>query len=557
MDLASEETVTVTDSGGGNTDRAYDETLRSYDASKPEETMLALHRIVEHAPNHANALNDLGVLYFYRGRADIALEYLLRAERLNPGDPAVLKNIVEAYLNTGNTEQARAVLQKYMDVVPADEEAEQQLIRIHARQITEDLRARFAIERAAAAQQSREEPQALPVRAAVVENHPKVHFIGPFFRDTGYDFYARNMLLALEQAGFDVSCHSLSYSQERLTELKSRPEEWAYWEARTGREPKGDICLILYPAMGLDGADIYAEQARTLTQFHTHVGMTMFETDRVPAHWVPTCNAMDEIWVPSTFNRETFSRSGIEESKLHVIPLGIDAERYNPRKVKPLPIPGKRGFTFLSVFEWNQRKGWDVLVKAYLSAFTAGDNVCLVIKTFLDRIKEPPVAVRLERYAAELGYDLKDSPPIILLDNYIATEDMPRLYRAADCFVLPTRGEGWGIPFMESMACGVPVVGTRWSSHLDFMNEANSYLIDIEGLVPVARSHSEENSHYTPDHHWAEPSCSHTAKLMRNIFENRAEAHSRGRKARQYLCQNWTLARTGEELAKRLKALKK
>src|SRR5262249_14443026 len=46
------------------------------------------------------------------------------------------------------------------------------------------------------------------------------------------------------------------------------------------------------------------------------VGRTMFETDRIPAGWAEKCNAMDEIWVPSSFNAETFRRAGVKEYKI-------------------------------------------------------------------------------------------------------------------------------------------------------------------------------------------------------------------------------------------------
>ena len=54
-----------------------------------------------------------------------------------------------------------------------------------------------------------------------------------------------------------------------------------------------------------------------------HIGRAMYETDRMPEPWVSICNSMDEIWVPSVFNIETFRRAGVKASKLHVIPQSI------------------------------------------------------------------------------------------------------------------------------------------------------------------------------------------------------------------------------------------
>ena len=62
---------------------------------------------------------------------------------------------------------------------------------------------------------------------------------------------------------------------------------------------------------------------------------------------------------------------------------------------------------------------------------------------------------------------------------------MPRLYAGADAYVLPSRGEGWGRPYMEALAMGLPTIASRFSGNLEFMDDETSWLIDGE-LVPVA-----------------------------------------------------------------------
>ena len=73
---------------------------------------------------------------------------------------------------------------------------------------------------------------------------------------------------------------------------------------------------------------------------------------------------------------------------------------------------------------------------------------------------------------------------------------MPRLYAAADAYVMPSRGEGWGRPYMEAMAMGLPTIGSRWSGNLAFMHDGNAFLVDgevkrlpasFEGRVGVTR----------------------------------------------------------------------
>ena len=84
----------------------------------------------------------------------------------------------------------------------------------------------------------------------------------------------------------------------------------------------------------------------------------MFETDSIPQDWVGRLNQMDEVWVPTAFNVETFAKAGVTVP-IQVVPGGVDATLFRPA-LRPLRVPGARGTVFLSIFEWAFRKGWDV-----------------------------------------------------------------------------------------------------------------------------------------------------------------------------------------------------
>jgi len=60
----------------------------------------------------------------------------------------------------------------------------------------------------------------------------------------------------------------------------------------------------------------------------------------------------------------------------------------------------------------------------------------------------------------------------VILPGYVPTEDLPSWYRAADLFVYPTRYEGFGMPALEAMACGTPVVTTNASSLPEVVGDA-------------------------------------------------------------------------------------
>jgi glycosyltransferase involved in cell wall biosynthesis len=66
-------------------------------------------------------------------------------------------------------------------------------------------------------------------------------------------------------------------------------------------------------------------------------------------------------------------------------------------------------------------------------------------------------------------YDLTGKP--------LSTEAMIGLYKAASAYVLPTHGEGWGLPYMESMAMGLPTIATEWGGNLEFMSKDTGLLV--------------------------------------------------------------------------------
>src|SRR5690606_32077594 len=147
--------------------------------------------------------------------------------------------------------------------------------------------------------------------------------------------------------------------------------------------------------------------------------------------------------------RSCYIESGIPAGKVHVIPNGIDPTRFHPG-IEPLPLPTKKRFKFLFVGGTIHRKGPDVLLKAWLNAFTATDDVCLVIKDFGGGSVYAGQTMAERIRAAQA---LPNAPEIVYIDEEWPADKLPALYAACDCLVHPYRGEGFGLPILEAMAC--------------------------------------------------------------------------------------------------------
>jgi glycosyltransferase involved in cell wall biosynthesis len=125
----------------------------------------------------------------------------------------------------------------------------------------------------------------------------------------------------------------------------------------------------------------------------------------------------------------------------------------------------------------------------------------------------------------------QDRAGISIIEGYIPNyRDMGRLYRSADCLVNPTRGEGWNLPLLESMACGVPGITTNWSAHTEFANKNNSYLLEDISMVPAIhpRQICQPFLQYGK---WAEPTVKELRDKMRYAYENREETCKLGARA--------------------------
>ncbi|WP_165864233.1 glycosyltransferase [Capsulimonas corticalis] len=394
--------------------------------------------------------------------------------------------------------------------------------------------------------------QATPVRVSDEPGAARFLWSGPVRDRSGYGDESRQMLLALEGAGAAVAAQSLP------------------WGERDAAMPGNDLAR-LENMEGRAAAPGFTQLCHTFaTQFQRHpqagvcIGRTIFETDRLPKEWVAACNRMDFVWVATEFNRQTFAQAGVEAAKLVVVPECLDAAPYRslpsreeiaanaelPQVVREIAADGR--FTFLSVFDWTRHKGWDVLLRAFLGEFAGRDDVRLAFKVWSTMGYDHAEIRRQasELASRELGVDLASDPRVLFIDEYLPDEAMRSLYIAADAYVLPSRGEGWGRPYMEAMACGLPAIATGWSGNTAFMTPENSYLAEYD-LVSVPEQAWREVATYK-GHRWAEPRLEHVKSLMRGVVLGRDEARAVGARGREHVLARFSREAVGPLIRREL-----
>jgi len=340
-----------------------------------------------------------------------------------------------------------------------------------------------------------------------------ISFEGPFFEHSSLARINREIAYALESSGrFDISLApsnpsanppgllangnalvSQIYKRLQRLDLTIRHQ----WPPDLRRPPTANLAAIL-----------------------------PWEYGGVPRVWINQIqNNVDELWVPSSFVRDVFIRNGISPERVTVIPNGYDPRIFNPEGATLRP-QGIRDFIFLFVGGAIRRKGIDLLLDAYKSAFEPGEPVTLILL-----ISGSSAAYQHNSWLAKIESAATDptQPHILPIFESIDDSTLASLYRGADTFVLPYRGEGFGMPLLEAMACGKPVITTGEGPSKDFCDSANSYLVPATTepvpdqpppLGPIAGPFT-----------WFKPDFPQLVSTLRHVYENRAEAAAKGRAA--------------------------
>lgn len=249
-----------------------------------------------------------------------------------------------------------------------------------------------------------------------------------------------------------------------------------------------------------------------------------WETDKAPESWrLMANNKFKKLIVISEWVKKACLKSGFKEKEIAVVPLGTDqilssykdigkekVSLYIEENKALLDEYNNGSFVFLNVAVPEYRKGTDVLISAYLEEFSRYEDVVLVMKFNKN-----------ESWVKKLIQEQSDyfSPKIILIEEKV--ENIYDLYKFADVFVHPLRGEGFGLPILEAASCGIPSIVTGYAGPMDFTDKNNSWHIKYKKVT--ANYH-----HHVDGAKWAEPNKKHLKFLMRECYENRAAVKNKG-----------------------------
>lgn len=244
------------------------------------------------------------------------------------------------------------------------------------------------------------------------------------------------------------------------------------------------------------------------------ISYTMYEANVLPSGWRNGLNAADRVFTPSEWGRDVMVANGVDVSKIQVVAGGVDAEAFNfwGPKLDFAPEP----FKFLMVGKYETRKGYDEALRAFKDVFGNDPNVMLLIKatSFVDNDAVENVRKKIDEIGVSQAH---------LVDGAIQTPLMAALYRTCDCLIYPSRGEGWGLPLIEAMASGLPVLTTNCSGHSEFLRDFKGRFGEIKSeLQPlVAPDHTKWYQYDAGPGEWYVPDFKSLKLGLKKAYERK------------------------------------
>jgi len=210
---------------------------------------------------------------------------------------------------------------------------------------------------------------------------------------------------------------------------------------------------------------------------------SMWETDTLPSNFRRWLGQFDQVIVPCEHNVELFSEF---HNDVSYCPLGVNHKFWYPMGTKNDGV-----FRFQGGGSLWHRKGLDVLVKAF------------------NALKLPDAELHIKAAPHAKDVPSRNLGDKVFLDRtWMSPIEQRDWYNKADCFVAPTRGEGFGLMPLQAIASGIPTIVSDSTGQAQFAHLAF-------GVVPCGKSKAETTGL------WDEPNQKILEELMMEAYQNR------------------------------------
>ena len=199
-----------------------------------------------------------------------------------------------------------------------------------------------------------------------------------------------------------------------------------------------------------------------------------WETTKLNDAFLEKLKTVDYIWVPSEWQLNVLKENGVNPEKIKVVPEGVDPIKYNPINTN------NKKLRILHIGTWEYRKSSYEIINAFLNVFGDSDNVEFRIGVNNKFRKQDGPLETFRKF----GLPIQNN--IVFLDT-LYEEDYIKEIQNADVYVSCARSEGWNLPLIQSLACGVPSIYSKCGGQLEFTKENIGVGINIIGEEPAQK----------------------------------------------------------------------
>ena len=231
------------------------------------------------------------------------------------------------------------------------------------------------------------------------------------------------------------------------------------------------------------------------------INIFYWESDRLPEAWrqIYSSNCYNLAIAGCEWNKEIFSKD-------ISIPIEIIPVPFKEKNITKIKEPT---FNIFSLSQWQPRKGFDVLIKAFYQEFSNNEDVKLTIKTYRGEASDESDNKIILKEA--LSYknactDYLNDPKckLNIVTGILSKEKLEELYSSATVFCLTSRGEGFSIPSAEAALYGIPCIVPKAGGHTDFLDKENNFFFDcypkpVENMPKSFLFSSREMNFLEPD----------------------------------------------------------
>jgi len=367
-----------------------------------------------------------------------------------------------------------------------------------------------------------------------------IKYCGSFLDSSGYGSANRAFIAALFIAGVDVTTELAVHMKEQVN---------VHWTGELAINLKNRNISYQVKIIHLtpDLYENYVEKGKY------NIGHLFWEVDKLPQDWVDKCNRMDEIWTSSAHMVELFKSCGVKVP-VYAFAQPIDISMAD-KDYKKYALIGHTGLLFYSIFQWIERKNPKLLLKAFWEAFEGHDDVSLLLKTFrlsYDQSEFDKIRNDIWEWKREMGKGI--FPKVYLTSKAMHHDEIMRVHRTGDVFVLPHRGEGWNRCIAESLLMGNVVTATARGGIHEYLRDEHYFGLPSK-MVPVTEV--PWIKFYTKDQNWAEADKEYLIKTMKYIYKNYELCKAKGITAREYVKENFNYYKIGYLMRERLEEIYK